>query len=236
MGPGVTFDLAASLTIGFLGSFHCLGMCGPLLVAYSLYTGSSLKPTDQDRLSNLGHAAYRHAAFHSGRLLIYGLLGALAGLLFYLADLNSLFLRLRSGMTLLGGVLMILLGLVLIRAVHLPELPLFSFPGAKLHALFRRLVTSQDVPSKMLLGMAVGFLPCGLSWAMIVKAATTHNPIAGFLTMTAFGLGTVPALLLPGMSASVLSLKFRLVGDKLAALSVIAMGLILISKGAKFFA
>jgi uncharacterized protein len=82
----------------------------------------------------------------------------------------------------------------------------------------------------------VGFLPCGLSWAMIVKAATTQSSLAGFLIMVAFGLGTVPALFLPGISASLLSLRSRLVGERLAALSVIVMGLILVFKGAKMFA
>jgi sulfite exporter TauE/SafE len=87
----------------------------------------------------------------------------------------------------------------------------------------------------MLLGLAAGFLPCGLSWAMIIKAATTQDVTAGFLTMGAFGLGTVPALFLMGFSASFLSLKARFLGERIAAFSLLAMGLILIFKGGRIF-
>jgi hypothetical protein len=87
----------------------------------------------------------------------------------------------------------------------------------------------------MALGLATGFLPCGLSWAMIAKAATTHSLPLGFLTMVAFGLGTVPALFATGVSASFLSIKVRILGEKIAALSLIAMGLVLITKGGRIF-
>ena len=88
----------------------------------------------------------------------------------------------------------------------------------------------------MALGLTVGFLPCMLSWAMVIKAATTQSLFAGFLTMVSFGLGTVPALFLTGLSASLLSLKIRFLGERVAAASVIAMGIILIFKGSKYFA
>ena len=87
----------------------------------------------------------------------------------------------------------------------------------------------------MALGLSTGFLPCLLSWAMVVKAATTQNLLEGFLTMVSFGLGTVPALFLVGLSASLLSFKIRFFGERVAAVSVIAMGLILIFKGSKYF-
>jgi sulfite exporter TauE/SafE len=89
------------------------------------------------------------------------------------------------------------------------------------------------VVSKVALGLAAGFLPCLLSWSMIIKAATTQSPVGGFLTMFAFGLGTMPALFFPGLSASFLSLKARFLGERVAAISIIAMGLILVYKGAK---
>jgi sulfite exporter TauE/SafE len=73
-----------------------------------------------------------------------------------------------------------------------------------------------------------------LSFAMVVKAATTQNVLAGFLTMVIFGLGTVPALFLTGLSASLLSMKVRFLGERVAAVSVIVMGLILIFKGSKY--
>ncbi len=236
MGSGMLLDFIASLSIGFLGSLHCLGMCGPLILAYSLQLGRVQTSASTFGALRFQSGVSHHLAFHLGRLTTYGFLGAVAGLLFHLANLERLFFNLRSGLTLVGGALMILMGLALMRIMPLPGMTTLSFNGSWMKASFGRLLISQGRSSKMLLGMAVGFLPCGLSWAMIVKAATTQNPLAGFLIMLAFGLGTVPALFLPGISASLLSLRWRLVGERLAGLSVIVMGLILVSKGVKVFA
>jgi hypothetical protein len=236
MEPEMLLDFIASLSIGFLGSLHCLGMCGPLILAYSLQIDRVQPPASTSGALSLQSGVSHHLAFHLGRLTTYGFLGAVAGLLFHLVNLERIFFNLRSGLALVGGTLMILMGLALMRIMPLPGMTRFSFNGSWMRASFGRLLTSQGHSSKIVLGMAVGFLPCGLSWAMIVKAATTQNPPAGFLIMVAFGLGTVPALFLPGISASLLSLRSRLVGERLAALSVIAMGLILVVKGAKIFA
>ena len=74
-----------------------------------------------------------------------------------------------------------------------------------------------------------------LSWAMVLKAGTTGNPLSGFLTMVLFGLGTVPVLFFVGLSASVISLKMRITGERIAGISIIVMGLILVLKGVRSF-
>jgi sulfite exporter TauE/SafE len=68
---------------------------------------------------------------------------------------------------------------------------------------------------------------------MLAQAATTWSPARGFLSMVAFGIGTTPALLLPGLFASVLTLRMRLAGQRAAALGVVAMGAILLTKGVR---
>jgi len=225
------FDYIAPFGIGFVGSLHCLGMCGPLVLAYSLnLQGNEGSYTARNSL--------HHALFHLGRLTTYGLLGALGALLFYAADLDRIFVQIRGSMTLLGGAVMIGLGLMLLKILPLPQslaqLPAGSAmrAGGPMAALFQ----SGKPHSKIVLGLATGFLPCGLSWAMIVKAATTQHPASGFLTMVSFGLGTVPALFLTGFAASFITFKMRLLGDKIAAAAIIVMGLILVAKGARVFA
>ena len=230
-------DLLAPFVIGFVGSLHCLGMCGPLVLAYSLHLRKSKNQVNERWISSFQTSMIHHVSFHTGRILSYGFLGALAAGLFYLADLSRLFLHLRGGLTLLGGVLMVVLGFVLLRVLPLPGILTIpspgqnSFPERLLHSLFR----SHRLGSKMLLGLATGFLPCGLSWAMIAKAATTQNIPAGFLTMVSFGLGTVPVLFATGLSASLLSLRVRLLGERVAAVSIIVMGLIMVMKGTRTF-
>ena len=231
------FDLFSPFVIGFFGSLHCLGMCGPLVLAYSLY----LKNEGDSKLTKGESPAraglFHHLFFHSGRLLSYGFLGALAATLFHAADLRLLFMDLRGGMTLLGGCFMIFMGLVLLKILPLPLFlctPLTSH-GSFWGRVFPPLFQSSRLASKMALGLLTGFLPCGLSWAMIGKAATTQSIPAGFFTMVAFGLGTVPLLFFTGVSASFLSLKTRLVGERVAALAVVVMGLILVIKGGRIF-
>jgi sulfite exporter TauE/SafE len=230
-------ELLAPFVIGFIGSGHCLGMCGPLILAYSLHIKG-----DRGQANFLGASPMRkglshHLIFHFGRILSYGLLGALAATLFYLVGSSKFFINLRGGVTILGGSLMILLGLVLLKIVPLPtSFSLFSTTSTSFSKrLLPEFIYSQRLGSKMALGIATGFLPCGLSWSMIVKAATTQNISEGFLTMVAFGLGTLPVLFLTGFSASFLSLKTRVLGERVAALSVIVMGLILVFKGARIF-
>ena len=132
---------------------------------------------------------------------------------------------------------MVLMGITLLRIFPLPGILTSMTPSGKSWTnIVTPLFSSNHIAQKVILGLATGFLPCGLSWAMIVKAATTGNVISGFAMMAAFGFGTVPALFMVGLSASVISFKARIIGEKVAAVSVIIMGAILVFKGIKFFA
>ncbi len=224
------FDLFAPLFVGLIGSVHCLGMCGPLVMAYSLH----LRSADLGSLemsSSWSHSFAHHIAFHLGRTLTYAALGALTAGLAQLAGLN-LFSGLRGTVSLGCGALMVFSGLVLLKAIS------FRQPSQGLVSFFGRLFPfrSSGLGSKWLLGAAAGFLPCMLSWCMIIKAASTQNPLTGFLSMAFFGLGTMPVLFLAGVSASLLTLRIRILGERVAAISVIAMGIILLYKGARYFA
>jgi hypothetical protein len=231
----MALDFLAPLLIGFLGSLHCLGMCGPLIMAYSLHIPKNGAQGEYPSPALWMTAFSHHAAFHLGRVFTYGMLGALAATLAHLAGFNQVFSNLRGWATLGGGTLMILLGLILFKILPLP-----AFTSGGSNFFFTRwipaLLHSRSLGARLALGMAVGFLPCMLSWAMIVKAATSPTPLHGFLTTMAFGLGTVPALFLTGLSASLLSLRVRFFGERAAAAAVMVMGCILVFKGAKYLA
>ena len=214
--------------IGFLGSLHCVGMCGPLVLACSMLPGRSGAIPD-DRWKNF----LRQAIFHGGRLLTYGVLGAAAAGFFRTLELTRLLFHIRPNMTLTGGILLVLFGLALLRLVPVP-----SFLFAASTGLFSRLgvhpselIRSERMGSRLLLGLLTGLMPCCLSWAMIVNAAATRNPLEGFLSMAAFGCGTIPALFAVGISASFLPPRMRLLGERAAALSVVVLGIVLIAGG-----
>jgi sulfite exporter TauE/SafE len=123
------------------------------------------------------------------------------------------------------------IGLLGVVPLRVRGLPVATGPFAL--KFFRRFFSSKRLAAKLSLGLAAGCLPCMLSLAMIVKAATTARPFLGFLTMLSFGLGTLPVLFFTGLSASLLSFRARLLGERVAAGTVIIMGLILICKGLK---
>jgi hypothetical protein len=224
----MTLDLIAPLVFGLAGSGHCLGMCGPLVLAYSLHLRPGAAPGS---FSVWSGSTLHHLAFHAGRLLTYGFLGALAAAATRTADVHRFFAGLRGAVALGGGALMVLFGLGLLGVMgsRLPGPPRLA-GGALTTRFLPRLFSSKALSARLALGLASGFLPCMLSLAMIVKAATTGSPVLGFLTMLSFGLGTLPVLFSTGLSASVLSFRVRLLGERLAGAMVIVMGVIVILK------
>ena len=230
----MSIELVAPFLIGLLGSLHCLGMCGPLVMAYSLNIKNPQPQIGNLNPSSWGKEVFHHLAFHSGRIITYGVLGALATGLLAIVGLNF-YLNIRGGLLLGGGALMTLLGLVFLKVFPLPtfltrdSMPFQSLWDGLLPSLWQR----PGSISKIAIGAACGLLPCSLTSSMLIKAAITENVAQGAMTMLAFGLGTVPALLTVGISASLLTLRTRIIGERVAALSVIAMGLFLMFKGAK---
>ncbi|MGA3086103.1 MAG: sulfite exporter TauE/SafE family protein [Thermodesulfobacteriota bacterium] len=230
----MSIELLAPFLIGLFGSLHCLGMCGPLVMAYSLNIKNPEKQTKRLKSSSWNKGLFHHLAFHFGRILTYGILGGLAAGLFNMVGFN-LYLNIRGGLILSGGALITLLGLVFLKVFPLPAFGT-RFTITPQHLWDRFLPSLLAMPgsiSKIAIGGACGLLPCSLTSSMLIKAATTENVAEGVMTMLAFGLGTVPALLTMGISASLLTLRIRIIGERVAALSVIAMGLFLMFKGAK---
>jgi hypothetical protein len=223
-------DMIGPFIFGLAGSGHCLGMCGPLVLAYSLH----LRAPDSTGPAGIWPAsANHHAAFHAGRLFTYGLLGAVAAGIAGSSAFHQLFAAFRSAATLGGGTLMVVFGVGLLGVVPLRVRTLPHATGPFALKFFHRLFSSTHLAAKLSLGLAAGCLPCMLSLVMIVKAATTGRPFLGFLTMLSFGLGTLPVLFFTGLSASLLSFRARLLGERMAGGTVIVMGLILIFKGLK---
>ena len=230
----MSIELLAPFLIGLLGSLHCLGMCGPLIMAYSLNIKTPAIQTVRPGPASWGKGVFHHLAFHSGRIIIYVISGALAAGFFTIVGLNF-YPNIRGGLLLGGGALITLLGLVFLKVLPWPaflirrSMPFQSLWDRFLPSLLQR----PGSISKIAMGAACGLLPCSLSYSMLVKAAITENAAEGAMTMLAFGLGTVPALLTVGISASLLTLRIRIIGERVAALSVIAMGLFLMFKGVR---
>ena len=221
------FEIFASFIVGLTGSLHCLGMCGPLIIAWSLRFRSVSRAGSEDAgLSLYSGAVLHHLAFHAGRIATYGLLGAVVTGIFSSFEVHRFSMQYRAGFAIASGIVLVGLGLVIFGALPLPAFvtrllsPQASVFGRKLAGL----ANSVSPGSKMGLGLLVGLLPCGLTWAMLVAAAGTLSAAKGLVMMISFGLGTVPALLVAGTSASLASARTRLLGERAAAVFIIIMG------------
>ncbi len=201
---------------GLLGSGHCLAMCGPIVWAYAAHLPATA------RLSG-------HLAYHLGRVGMWVFLGLSLGMMGQLAEG---LVPLGRALALAGGVAMLGLGLL-----NLGWLPLrFRLEGEggnhlwqAYRRLFRGLIGVGGPLGTFALGLANGLLPCGLSYALLARAAATASPLEGALVMLAFGTGTVPALLGAGLFLG----RFHLPrwSERLAAVAVLVMGAALLWRG-----
>jgi len=217
-GAGLWPQLAASAAAGLLSSFsHCLGMCGPLVAALSWGGPGKPPPAPRSLQGSLirlplrsqpaVRAALGQLPYHLGRITTYGLLGAVMGATGAFVNVAGRLAGLADAVAVLAGLLMVLLGLgaagfsaVLGR--------LEARASGRVVALLRPVLEAG--PGRLYpLGLALGMLPCGVSWTIFLGAAASGGPVPGLLMALAFGLGTVPGLLLVGSASALLGQRTR---------------------------
>ena len=207
-------DLLLVAALGFLGSFgHCVGMCGPLAVAFSL-SDKEGKDNPKKNPKNWQQHLYFHTLLNLGRILSYAIagaaIGAIGSVLVAGGQLAGLESDLRRWLAILTGMLLVWMGIVQIKPEGLPNIP-FLNPMAqvglhqRLNNAMMKLSLHSHPLTPALLGMTWGLIPCGFLYTAQIKAAETSNMTQGALTMLAFGLGTLPSMLGIGVFAGLLS-------------------------------
>jgi hypothetical protein len=174
-----------------------------------------------------------HLAFHAGRIAAYSLLGAIITGIFSSFEVHRFSMQYRASFAVASGIVLACLGLIIFGAMPLPVFVtrLFSPQASVFGRKLAGLANSVSPGSKVGLGLLAGLLPCGLTWAMLVAAAGTLSAPRGMMMMASFGLGTVPALLAAGTSASLASARTRLLGERTAAVLIMIMGISMALRG-----
>lgn len=216
MGPD-TLDLpplAAAFVFGLLGGAHCIGMCGGIMSALSFAVPPSLR--SPQRLTGL------LLGYNLGRIASYMLAGALVATLGMLAgDIHRVLRLVLQG---LAAVMLILMALYLAdwwRGLTRIE-ALGRRLWRRLEPLGRRLMPVVRVPQAVALGAVWGWLPCGLVYSMLAWSLAGGDAWRGAALMGAFGLGTLPALLVTGAAAHRLAVLVRHPATRtLAALAIL---------------
>lgn len=209
-------EVWAGLILGFLGSFHCAGMCGPIAMALP---GSNYK----NYKFILGRLVY-----NSGRVITYASMGALFGFLGSRIALSGLQQELSI---ILGFVILISLGIyitgrknkkagkILMRYTSLVKKPL-SY-------LFKK----KSFTSLFMVGILNGLLPCGFVYIAIAGSLSTGSVSSGMLFMTLFGLGTFPVMLSASLFGNIIREKIRIPYAKILPSLSVVIAILLILRG-----
>ncbi|WP_321280242.1 sulfite exporter TauE/SafE family protein [Marinifilum fragile] len=206
----------SALTLGLLGSFHCVGMCGPIALAIPLKTDSWLARIFGGVLYNLGRA------------ITYAIMGAVFGLL-------------GRGLVMSGFQqwVSIIMGAIMILSVITPSIyknrfnadkGVFSFVG-KLKMSLGKLFAQRSYGSLLMIGLLNGLLPCGLVYFAIAGAIATGSSVSGSLFMFIFGLGTLPMLLAISLIGNMITLELRKKITKLIPYAIVFIGVLFILRG-----
>lgn len=182
--PGLFY----ALLLGLLGSAHCLGMCGGISGAIAM----GINQSNQRPLLLL-------SAFNFGRVFSYACAGALLGSLGWLIDSPVTGLIMRT----LAALILILLGLYIARwwtaITHIESLG--KHVWQHLQPFSKRLLPVSSLSDALLLGSIWGWLPCGLVYSTLIWSASAADWQTSASLMAAFGIGTIPAMLVTGLLA-----------------------------------
>jgi len=189
-------SLIAAFITGLLGSVHCVGMCGGIVGSLSM----GLSPDNKNSATRtLGFTLL----YNIGRLSSYVIAGLLVA---SIGESSSEFFNqnVQQVGAWLSGIFMILLGLYIAGWWQLLSVleTAGSYLWRYLQPLGNKLLPVKNHFHALLLGALWGWLPCGMVYAMLVFALSSQDALQGGLIMLAFGLGTLPTLLLLGTAAA----------------------------------
>jgi sulfite exporter TauE/SafE len=212
--------LGALFMAGLTGSLlHCTGMCGPFVLSQVTARLQAIPAGKMREWHRLTGAAL--LPYHLGRGTTYVLLGSLAGVLAGTLGGFSALKWLSAALLVLAALLF--LGQALPRfQIHLPGLRALERAwsnGVGRHA--KGLFAAPAGWRGYLLGVLLGFIPCGLLYGALAAAAATGDPLAGAMGMGAFTLGTIPALFGIGAAGQFAATRWRGIVDTVAPVLLI---------------
>lgn len=205
-----------ALSIGLVGSLHCLGMCGPIAFALPL-----------DRSNNFSSFS-GSLVYNIGRLLTYFALGVIFGLLgygFFLAGFQRW--------------ISIAVGAIMILSVVLPyfsknpyfRLPSFNLWIGRVKGELGKQLGKKSTANLFAIGLLNGLLPCGLVYMGLAGATAMATATSGGLFMLVFGLGTLPLMLAVAFFGNQIKTKLMTKARRLIPAFIILIGSLFILRG-----
>jgi len=212
--------LTAAVLAGLLGSAHCVGMCAGISGLFAVNTS----------IATIRQQLPLAITYNLGRVLTYALLGIVVG------SFGSVIVKaspaFAGGIRVLSGVMIMLIGLKIAFDLRLLN-PIERMGGtlwARIAPLAQRMIPVTSLPRALGLGIVWGWLPCGLVYSVLLIAATSAKSADGAMIMVAFGIGTMPAMLMTGLGAAQLAQLMRRRGARVGLGSlVVFLGLLTVA-------
>jgi len=208
--------LLSAVILGLMGSLHCVGMCGPIAFMLPVDRSNELKKFGQIFL------------YHFGRLLAYGIIGLVFGLL----GKGLYVFGMQQNLSIAIGILMILLALTPLKTFNWYNLskPIYKIISGVKNRLGKEL-KKKSPDTFLTIGFLNGFLPCGLVYMALFGAIAMGSAAEGGLYMMLFGLGTVPLMTTAIYFSGLLKGGIRHRVQRLIPVFVIVVGVIFILRG-----
>ncbi|HEX5625163.1 MAG TPA: sulfite exporter TauE/SafE family protein [Saprospiraceae bacterium] len=206
--------ILTGLSIGLLGSFHCIGMCGPIALGF---TGNPEKPIDRFKSIFL---------YNFGRAVSYAAMGLLLGLIgnqFALAGYQQI-------LSIVMGVFVILV--LLIGHYYKGNNKILARWNFQIKSLLAETLNKPKTPWYALeVGLINAWLPCGLVYLALASAIASGHALSGSLLMFSFGMGTIPLMATLMALGKYITVSWRAKINKLVPVFILAASSLLILRG-----
>ena len=208
--------LWSAFILGLLGSFHCMGMCGPIAFLLPVDRTNSLRKITQI------------TTYHFGRLLAYSLIGLFFGLIG-----KSLYIfGIQQQLSIIIGILMIVAVLI---PTHLANTFKIAQPIyriiSKVKSGLGQALKKKTTDAFLTIGFLNGFLPCGLVYMAVFASIATKEAFMGSIYMVLFGLGTIPLMTSAIYLGKFLNSKVKQNIQKAIPVFVVIIGVLFILRG-----
>ena len=201
---------------GLAGSLHCLGMCGAFPLALAAGGGRNLQ---------------RQLLYQLGRLNTLVFVGAISGGIGEALVALAPFAAVERALALAAGLVMLVIGAEVLGLLPQVSGRAARFAQATVGRALAGVMRSASPAAPLALGVFNAFLPCQLIYAFAASAAATRSAVGGMLTMAAFALGTMPAMVGLGLTGGFADARMRMRLSLLAGVLVIGFGALTILRG-----
>lgn len=208
--------LWTAFIIGILGSFHCVGMCGPIVLALPIGKSSKIRFI----ISRL--------VYNIGRTITYAIMGFIIGMIGETISMAGY----QSYLSIIAGILILIMVLIptgLFNKVF-PFSPFQKF-SSKIKIFWGKLFKDSRLASLLLIGLLNGFLPCGLVYMALAGAAATGSALMGGLYMILFGIGTIPILVVLSLFGKAVSGKAKRIFQRMIPVGGVIIAVLIILRG-----